>query len=225
MRPFNFLQYPALARQHKRRHRWRTFLAGGVLGVASAWGVLHWGQATLEQMQQERAHLQKQLQETTLQQQAHQKQQALQKKWDQQALHLTQVSQQQALWQALHRVLMQEPHLSSVRFSRLQMEPDKFELHGVAPDLERMDGARERLSRALMEVSVRGDETPGQVRPPVLTLRSLVMPEVGLGGAADRGSQTSVLEFVWQAAWPLVGPWRAPVAHLENPLQGRRVSP
>lgn len=225
MRPFNFLQYPALARQRKSRHRWQTSLAGLVVGLASAWGLLQWGQQALADMQQERARLQKRLDDITLQQQTHHKQQALQKKWDQQALHLSQVSQQQAIWQVLHRALLQEPNLSSARFLSLQMDPDKFELQGVAPDLERMDGARQRVSRALMEASSRGDVSPAQLGAPVLTLRSLVLSEVRPGDAADHLPQTAGLEFVWQGAWPLIGPWRAPAAQADQPAPGRKGSP
>ena len=229
MRPFNLLQYPARDRQRKIRHRWMTFGAGLTLGMVSVWGVVQWGEEALGQLQQDRTRLQAQLQEITLQQQASQKQQVLHKKWDEQAQHLSRVAQQQAVWQVLHRVLLQEPHLSAVRFSRLQTDTDKFELHGFASDFSRMDGARERLSRALMGTVAHAEESRSKssdkVRPPVLVLGSLVLPESGADATAQTVSRATELEFVWQGVWPSTGTRPTPPIEMGNPAQGRKVSP
>jgi hypothetical protein len=55
MRSWNLLSFPALAQRRRQRHRFRTSLAGCLLGVVMSWVTAQWISLELERMQAEQA--------------------------------------------------------------------------------------------------------------------------------------------------------------------------
>ena len=190
MKPFNLLQYPALASQRRRFHSRWTSLSGLLVGSLVALWLMTQVQAKLQQQAQETALLQSRLKQMQNQQAADQARQAQQNTWLQQDARVQALSAQQSRWEALHQALLQDAGPDSVQLLRLQLDAQTLELHGQAKDVQRMAQARARLSKPLSE-------------PPMDTSWTLVSL-VNAAGAEGVAPQAP-LEFVWQAPWPQVG--------------------
>lgn len=204
MRAFNLLRYPVWASQRQRRDQQGSLLAGLAAGVAVAWFASQWAQQSAAQVQRERNLLQAQLADHQAQWQSLQQRQAMQKKWQSQAAHLAHLTQQHAAWQAVHQALQKESGPDSVQFLRLQLEANSLEMHGSAPNAQRMDRAQQAFSSALT-----------QHLQPVLVLNNWVVKPattssagalVALQAASQQGlsppTSDDALEFVWQSGWP-----------------------
>jgi Tfp pilus assembly protein PilN len=205
MRAFNLLNYPALAVQRRKRHRWWTSLAGLALGSALAWWGAQLVQETAEQVQQERRRLQGQLiHEQARWRDLQTKQEALKIRLLQTA-HLAQIDYQNTVWEALYRTLQSELGPGSAQLMRLQLEAKQLEMHGIASDAQRMDQVRHALSLQL-----------AQHLQPAFVLSSWVMTPSAANSAALPGvraqsasgptrpkpSEGGSLEFVWHSGWP-----------------------
>lgn len=147
MASFNLLQYPALASQRRRHHRWWTSLTGLAVGLAVAGWAAQWVQAQADRTQDDHIRLQAQLTDQTMQLQRLHKQLAVRKTWQLQSAHLAKLAQEHLTWLALYQSLQQEASPSSVQFVRLQMQARQLELQGQASDVKRMEDARKRLSQ------------------------------------------------------------------------------
>jgi Tfp pilus assembly protein PilN len=190
MKPFNLLQYPALASQRRRFHSRWTSLSGLLVGSLVAFWLMSEVQEKHLQRVQEGAALQARLKQAQNQQTQDKVWQAQQNTWLQQAARVQALSAQQSRWEALHRALLHEAGPDSVQLLRLQLDAQTLELHGQAKDVQRMAQARARLSKPLSE-------------PPMDTTWALVS---WVNAAAAEGVATQApLEFVWQAPWPQVG--------------------
>jgi Tfp pilus assembly protein PilN len=190
MKPFNLLQYPALASQRRRFHSRWTSWSGLLVGSLVALWLMTQVQAELQQQAQETALLQSRLKQMQNQQAADQARQAQQNTWLQQDERVQALSAQQSRWEALHQALLHEAGPDSVQLLRLQLDAQTLELHGQSKDVQRMAQARARLSKPLSE-------------PPMDTSWTLVSL-VNAAGAEGVAPQAP-LEFVWQAPWPQVG--------------------
>jgi Tfp pilus assembly protein PilN len=190
MKPFNLLQYPALASQRRRFHSRWTSLSGLLVGSLVGFWLMSEVQEKRLQQVQEGAALQSRLKQMQNQQTQDKVRQAQQNTWLQQDARIKMLSAQQSRWEALQQALLHEAGPDSVQLLRLQLDAQTLELHGQAKDVQRMAQARARLSKPLSE-------------PPTdaaWTLVSLVNA-AGAQGAAPQAP----LEFVWQAPWPQVG--------------------
>jgi Tfp pilus assembly protein PilN len=149
MKPFNLLQYPALASQRRRFHSRWTSLSGLLVGSLVALWLMTQVQAKLQQQAQETALLQSRLKQMQNQQAADQARQAQQNTWLQQDERVQALSAQQSRWEALHQALLHEAGPDSVQLLRLQLDAQTLELHGQAKDVQRMAQARARRSMPL----------------------------------------------------------------------------
>lgn len=186
MKPFNLLQYPALASQRRRFHSRWTSLSGLLVGSLVGFWLMSEVQEKRFQRVQEGAALQSRLKQVQNQQTEHKVRQAQQNTWLQQDTRIKMLSAQQSRWEALHQALLHRAGPDSVQLLRLQLDAQTLELHGQAKDVQRMAQARARLSEPSMDTT--------------WTLVSLVNA-AGVEGAAPQAP----LEFVWQAPWPQVG--------------------
>lgn len=190
MKPFNLLQYPALASQRRRFHSRWTSLSGLLVGSLVAFWLMSEVQEKRLQRVQEGAALQSRLKQVQNQQTQDKVRQAQQDNWLQQDARIKMLSAQQSRWEALHQALLHEAGPDSVQLLRLQLDGQTLELHGQAKDVQRMAQARARLSKPL----------PEPLMDTTWTLVSLVNA-TGPEGAAPKAP----LEFVWQTPWPQVG--------------------
>lgn len=190
MKPFNLLQYPALASQRRRFHSRWTSLSGLLVGSLLAFWLMSEVQEKRLQWVQEGAALQSRLNLVQQQQTQDKVREAQQNTWLQQDARVQALSAQKSRWEALHQALLHEAGPDSVQLLRLQLDAHTLELHGQAKDVQRMAQARARLSKPMSE-------------PPMDTTWTLVSL-VNVTGAEGVASQAP-LEFVWQAPWPQVG--------------------
>ena len=190
MKPFNLLQYPALASQRRRFHSRWTSLSGLLVGSLVAFWLMSEVQEKRLEWVQEGAALQSRLKQLQNQQTEYKVLQTQQNTWLQQDARIKMLSAQQSRWEALHQALLHEAGPDSVQLVRLQLDGQTLELHGQAKDVQRMAQARARLSKPLPE-------------PPMDTTWALVslVNVTGPEGAAPEAP----LEFVWEAPWPQVG--------------------
>ena len=190
MKPFNLLQYPALASQRRRFHSRWTSLSGLLVGSLVGFWLMSEVQEKRLQRVQEGAALQSRLKQVQQQQTQDKVRQAQLNTWLQQDARIKMLSAQQSRWEALHQALLHVAGPDSVQLLRLQLDAQTLELHGQAKDVQRMAQARARLSKPLSE-------------PPMHTAWTLVS-WVNAAGAEGVAPQAP-LEFVWQAPWPQVG--------------------
>ena len=190
MKPFNLLQYPALASQRRRFHSRWTSLSGLLVGSQLAFWLMSEVQEKRLQWVQEGAALQSRLNQVQQQQTQDKVREAQQNTWLQQDARVQALSAQKSRWEALHQALLHEAGPDSVQLLRLQLDAHTLELHGQAKDVQRMSQARARLSKPMSE-------------PPMDTTWTLVSL-VNVTGAEGVAPQAP-LEFVWQAPWPQVG--------------------
>lgn len=185
----NLLNYPALERQRRWRHRWTTSLAGGMVGVMLAWAVLQWVDVHQEQVQQQHQRLQAMLDAQKKQRQSLQKQQAEHGVWQQQVLHLHGVAQQHKAWELLHQALQREAGEGALQLLSLQLAQGRLSLHGRTTDLQGMNQARMRISHDLgLELKLSS---------------ALILPEPSVRSPSQAPAR---VEFVWQGDWPLLRP-------------------
>lgn len=180
----NLLQYPALDRQRRWRHRWTTSVAGGVVGVLLAWFYVQWEASQAQHIQQERQRLQAMLDAQKQQQQSQQKQQVQQAAWQQQVQHLQGVAQEHSAWEVLHQVLQREARVDVLQFLSLQLTQGQLVLQGRTSNLPSMNQARQRVSQDLglelkLSSALLAAEPPAQSQPPA----------------------PAMVEFVWQGDW------------------------
>ena len=185
----NLLNYPALDRQRRWRHRWWTTLAGCLVGALTAWAGVQWLEAQGVQLQQEQQRLNALLGSQKQAMQSLQKQQALHGNWQQQAQHLQRVADQHAAWEVLYRGLHREAAQGAFQLVSLQLSEDRLALHGRAKNLQDMNLARERLSQAL-----------GWVLQ--LSSAQFTTDTDKPGSSQVRATAGETLEFVWQSDWP-----------------------
>lgn len=209
MKPFNLLQYPALASQRRRFHSRWTFLSGLLVGSLVAFWLMSEVQEKRLQRVQEGAALQTRLKQMQNQQTEHKVRQVQQNTWLQQEARIKMLSAQQSRWEALHQALLNEAGPDSVQLLRLQLDAQTLELHGQAKDVQRMAQARARLSKPLSE-------------PPMDTTWALV--SLVNAAVADGVAPQAPLEFVWQAPWPQVGA-SAMAAAVTQSLQSNKERP
>lgn len=207
----NLLHYPALARQRRAWHRRWTSLAGLLVGGLVVALALHWRDDYKHHLQQELQRTQSQLSLKKQQHQAAQQRQRQREEVRQQVQHLQHVADQHRAWEVLHQTLQQEAHAGGVQFLSLQWGSGRLEMQGRAQDLQRMNQAREHLSQELRLVL---DLTRAQFAANVGGLSA--SPH-----AVNLSPSASVVEFAWQADWPVMRsgldkPVKAPVA---NPLE------
>ena len=119
MKPFNLLQYPALASQRRRFHSRWTSLSGLLVGSLVAFWLMSEVQEKRLQRVQEGAALQSRLKQVQSRLSADKARQAQQKTWQQQAAHVQALSAQQRSWEALHQALLQEAGPESVQLLRI----------------------------------------------------------------------------------------------------------
>lgn len=185
MKPaLNLLNYPALDRQRKWRHRWTTSLAGGVVGVLLAWSAVQWQSSRALPIEQERQRLQTIVGAQKQQLLAQQKQQVQQVAWQQQVQHLDTVAQEHRAWEVLHQALQREAAGGALKLRSLQLTQGRLTLHGQSAGLQSMNQARERVARDLgLDLKLTS---------------ALIMAEP----SAQRPPPTRArVEFVWQADW------------------------
>lgn len=190
----NLLNYPGLDRQRRRRHRWRTALAGFLAGVVLAVAGVHEMVSRLPRLQQEQLRLQS-LQGTQKQQQTSlQEQQRQQGLLQAQVLHLQSVAQHHQAWEALYQALQREAQDGALQWLNLELGQDRLVLQGRAPSLSSMDQARERLSQKLgMALSL----SSALITPAREDVSPLAGAEVGV-------ERLPLVAFVWHADWPVL---------------------
>lgn len=190
----NLLNYPGLDRQRRRRHRWRTALAGFLAGVVLAAAGVHEMVSRLPHLQREQQRLQS-LQGTQKQQQTSlQQQQRQQGQLQEQVLHLQVVAQHHQAWEALYQALQREAQDGALQWLNLELGQDRLVLQGRAPSLSSMDQARERLSQKLgMALSLSS------------VLITPTREDVSLLAGAEVGAERlPPVAFVWHADWPVL---------------------
>jgi Tfp pilus assembly protein PilN len=190
MKPFNLLQYPALASQRRRFHSRWTLLSGLLAGSLGAVWLISEVQEKRLQRVQETASLQSHLKQLQNQLAADKMRQAQQNTWLHQDARIKALTAQQRSWDALHEALLQESGPDTVQLLRLELDAQTLELAGQAKDVRRMALARARLSKPLSDPP----------RDNGWTLVSMM----NAPGSQGLGPQAP-LEFVWQAAWPQLG--------------------
>lgn len=204
-RAFNFLNYPALAAQRRKRHRWWTSLTGLVVGSALAgWGA-QVVQEAAEQVQQERQRLQSQLvHEQADWRDLQKKHEALQTSLLQSA-HLAQIQHQHTVWQALYRALQNELGPASAQLMRLQLEGKQLEMHGIASDAHQMDQVRHALTVQLAQHLQPAFVLSSWVVTPSVANNAALL-DVRVQGASGQARPKPIgggaLEFVWHSGWP-----------------------
>ncbi|WP_353236638.1 hypothetical protein [Limnohabitans sp.] len=227
---WNLLNYPALHRQRRRRHRITTSLVGLMAGALMALASLFSLEKSTQGLRLQQAQLQAQWGQANQQLKHEQQQAAASESSRQQTQHLGQVLEQNQTWMALHQALLSEAQEDSWRLVRLQLAPGKLELSGWSRDFDALNASRQRLTEQLQAA---------WPESPVLTMAPNVGPHEARHAApssvkglapstssTERFRQTSVsvragpaldslkdaagLEFVWVSSWPTFKPMAAP---------------
>lgn len=201
MPAMNLLHYPALDRQRRWRHRWRTFVAGTVAGLGLAWSGVQWTVSQAPELQQAHGQIQASLQTQKQQRQHVQQEKAEHAVRQQQVGHLQQVAQQHKAWSVLHQALLHEARDGSLQLLSLQLVQERLELHGRAHSLQSMNQARQRIAQDLGV----GLELSSAVLAPIAH-------DANQPDTLRRVQQaTPTVEFVWHAGWPAIRSRAVPV--------------
>jgi hypothetical protein len=227
---WNLLNYPALHRQRRRRHRIATSLVGLAVGALMAGASLFGLERSLQGLRLQLAHLQAQWGEASQQLKLEQQEAAARESSRQQTQHLRQVLEQHQAWMALHQALQSEAQDDSWRLARLQLAPGKLEIGGWSRDFEALNASRQRLTQQLQTAWPESPDPATAAR--VATHEALQLAPSAVKGpdpstsSSERVRQTSVsvragsaldslkdaagLEFVWVSPWPTFKPMAAP---------------
>lgn len=205
MRAFNLLNYPALAGQRRKRHRWWTSLTGLAVGSSLAWWGAQVVQESVQQGQQERQRLQVLLTDKQAHWRDLQKNHAALQKSLLQSAHLSQIQHQHVVWQALYLALQSELGPGSAQLLRLQLEAKQLEMHGIASDAHKMDQVRHALTVQLAQHFQPAFVLSSWVVTPAAA-DSSALPDVraqsASGQTRPKPGEGGVLEFVWHSGWP-----------------------
>lgn len=219
---WNLLNYPALHRQRRRRHRITTSLAGLAVGALMAGASLFGLERSMQGLRLQLAHLQAQWGQASQQLKLAQQQAAASESSRQQTQHLRQVLEQHQAWMALNQALLSEAQDDSWRLARLQLAPGKLELGGWSRDFEALNASRQRLTEQLQAAwpespvpATAAKVAPHEARPVAPSPSSnervhQTSVSVRAGSALDSLKEAAGLEFVWVSPWPTFKPMAAP---------------
>ncbi|WP_353246417.1 hypothetical protein [Limnohabitans sp.] len=227
---WNLLNYPALHRQRRRRHRITTSLVGLAVGALMAGASLFGLEKSLQGLRLQLAHLQSQWGEASQQLKLEQQQAAASESSRLQTQHLRQVLEQHQAWMALNQALLSEAQDDSWRLARLQLAPGKLELGGWSRDFDALNASRQRLTEQLQAAwpvspvpATAAKVAPHEARPVAPSAVKGPAPSpssnervhqtsvsVRAGSALDSLKEAAGLEFVWVSPWPTFKPMAAP---------------